>query len=281
MTHALFKALLSTFLFACFGFTPQYSLTSITRNSILYEHVHSSKLHSQIIELENGKSFELHEISDDSESGSAFCEFPSDEDLEKLPNGLKGGYKVMKTYQISSSHQKPMLIQEALNTLDPINYPTLSRARKACRKGSIIIHNGPIQNGEEHQAFSSNSKRARVGVVVNAGDVIGVQIMMGTFKKKRCYPNIMYSRPRFSLPILYEDDHLAIVDKPAQIAMYSSTRESKSGSTSRRTIRDVLPWTLTPPRPGTHGNPLRRPIAVHRSVYVFFKFISFFFRFFD
>lgn len=278
MIRVYFKTLLSTFLIACFGFTPQYSLTSIrvTKKIIHFQ----SKLHSQIIELKNGKTFELHEIADDSESSSAFCEFPSDEDLENLPNGLKGGYKVMKTYQISSSYQKPMLIQEALTVLDPINYPTLSRARKACRKGSIIIHNGPIKNCEEHQAFSSNSKRARVGVVVNAGDVIGVQVMMGTFKKKRCYPNIMYSRPRFSLPILYEDDHLAIVDKPAQIAMYS-TRESKSGSTSRRTIRDVLPWTLTPPRPGSIGNPLRRPIAVHRSVCVLLSIYIIFLSFFD
>ena len=264
MICVLSKVLLSTFLLACFGFTPQYSSTSIRVTNKSITPVSTSKLHSQLIELENGKVFELHEIADDSESGSAFCEFPSDEDLEKLSNGLKGGFKVINTYQISGSHQQePMPIQEALTALDPINYPTLSRARKACRKGSIIIHNGPIQNGEEHQAFSSNSKRARVGVVVNAGDVIGVQVMMGTFKKKRCYPNIMYSRPRFSLPILYEDDHLAIVDKPAQIAMYS-TRESKSGSTSRRTIRDILPWTLTPPHPGTPGNPLRRPIAVHR-----------------
>lgn len=56
---------------------------------------------------------------------------------------------------------------------------------------------------------------------------------------------------------------MAIVDKPAGISMYGQ-RHSKSGSLSRRTIRDMLPYCLTPPQKGTPGQVLKRPMAVHR-----------------
>ena len=208
-------------------------------------------------------------ISDSSQSGNVLNgeDFPSNEELSRLPTGQKGGYKVTKKYQVSSLADdlihNPILVQEALTLLDPSNYPSLTRARKACRKGSILIHNGPIEDGNLDIFRSEHCHRARVGDLLCEGDVIGVQIMMGTFKKKRCYPNITYSRPRFTLPILYEDDHLAIVDKPAGISMYGH-RRSRSGSLSRRTVRDILPYCLTPPANGTPGQALKRPMAVHR-----------------
>ena len=213
-------------------------------------------------EIQEPFEYNADPISDSSQSGNMLNgeDFPSDEELSRLPTGQKGGYKVIKEYNISSDS---ILIQEALTLLDPPNYPSLTRARKACRKGSILIHNGPIEDDKLDNFRSKQCHRARVGDVVHEGDVIGVQIMMGTFKKKRSYPNISYSRPRFTLPILYEDDHLAIVDKPAGISMYGH-RRSRSGSLSRRTVRDILPYCLTPPANGTPGQVLKRPMAVHR-----------------
>lgn len=89
-----------------------------------------------------------------------------------------------------------MTIQVALTLLDPDNYPSLTRARKACRKGDVLIHRGPIISSANDQSqleqkavsvwSSSNQQqcqRGRVGDVVFPGDVIGIPVVMGTFKK--------------------------------------------------------------------------------------------------
>lgn len=218
--------------------------------------------------------YQFQPISDSSQSGGVCLgngeEFPSDEELARIPDGRKGGHKIVKILPIhilgNDSRTHNITLQEALCALDPVNYPSLTRARKACRKGFVLIHQGPIEGGEKGRLNAFKSKkcvRGRVGDSVYPGDAIGIQAMMGTFKKKRCYPFITYSRPRFALPVLYEDDHMAIVDKPAGIGMYGK-RKSRSGSTSRRTVRDVLPYCLTPPAKGTTGQCLKRPMAVHR-----------------
>mmetsp|Transcript_21462 Transcript_21462/g.31777 ORF Transcript_21462/g.31777 Transcript_21462/m.31777 type:complete len:477 (+) Transcript_21462:814-2244(+) len=268
MGHHFFLAILCWASFRAFslGFTCQ----GISNGAKFHSHLHNhygtdSILHQteESSEAEEPFEYDADPISDSSQSGNVLNgeEFPSDKELARLPSGKKGGFKVTKIYHISSF---PVQIQEALTLLDPQNYPTLTRARKACRKGSILIHNGPIENNSL-DAFRSKEQchRARVGDIIEKGDVIGVQTMMGTFKKKRCYPNITYSRPRFTLSILYEDDHLAIVDKPAGISMYGQ-RRSRSGALSRRTLRDILPYCLTPPASGTPGQALKRPMAVHR-----------------
>eukprot|EP00521_Asterionellopsis_glacialis_P007436 CAMPEP_0195290204 /NCGR_PEP_ID=MMETSP0707-20130614/6160_1 /TAXON_ID=33640 /ORGANISM="Asterionellopsis glacialis, Strain CCMP134" /LENGTH=505 /DNA_ID=CAMNT_0040350299 /DNA_START=195 /DNA_END=1709 /DNA_ORIENTATION=+ len=225
----------------------------------------------------------LEPISDSSDSGNILLgngiDFPSEDDLAQLPNGQKGGYKVIRQFQVPIVDNSNMTLQSALVLLDPENYPSLTRARKACRKGDVLLHRGPINISSDEkrtstpespnitiQSFGSTNQkcqRGRVGDVVFPGDVIAIQGMMGSFKKKRCYPFIQYSRPRFALPVLFEDDYMAIVDKPAGISMYGQ-RQSKSGSLSRRTIRDMLPYCLTPPKRGTPGQILKRPMAVHR-----------------
>ncbi len=231
--------------------------------------LHAAETHD-FTENQKDSSFgyEFEPISDSSFSGTTFLngqDFPSDEELDQLPRGQKGGFKVVRHYEYTSDLNECVPLHEALCLLDPQTYPSLTRARKACRKGSVLVHRGPIgdETGFLHCFTSKKCNRGRVGDEVFPGDIIGIQVMMGTFKKKRCYPLITYSRPRFSLPVLYEDDHMAIVDKPAGISMYGH-RKSRSGSTSRRTIRDVLPFCLTPPAKGTPGQALRRPMAVHR-----------------
>ncbi len=175
---------------------------------------------------------------------------------------------------------KNLTLQHALTVLDSENYPTLTRARKACRKGMVLIHrnqnNEKFQNDSNpdsvcHENISCNSidlgfKRGNVGDGVEPGDIIGVQLFLGTYRKKQCYPNIEYSRPQFQLPVLYEDDHLAVINKPAGVAVYSETRKSGAGDKTgtRKTVHFALPFVLTPPKKGTSGGILRRPGIVHR-----------------
>jgi 23S rRNA pseudouridine1911/1915/1917 synthase len=73
------------------------------------------------------------------------------------------------------------------------------------------------------------------------------------------YPDITLSSPPFSLPVVYEDAHLAVVNKPAGVVVYSH----KKGGHGTNTIRACLPYVLRPPPDGTEGM-LRRPQPVHR-----------------
>jgi 23S rRNA pseudouridine1911/1915/1917 synthase len=180
-------------------------------------------------------------------------------------------------------------LQYALIVLDPVNYPTLSKARKACRKGMILVQvddrkrrmdgndygNDKDDSGndkdfeqqqpqEQQQLQQQQQQRGKVGDFVFSGDVISCQMFLGNYSRKQCYPSITYEKPQFNVPILYEDDHVAVLNKPAGIAVYSDTRNSSGGKKQRRTIHFLLPFILTPPRKGTEGGILRRPGIVHR-----------------
>jgi tRNA pseudouridine65 synthase/23S rRNA pseudouridine1911/1915/1917 synthase len=62
-----------------------------------------------------------------------------------------------------------------------------------------------------------------------------------------------HAKPHIDLPVIYEDDHFAAVNKPAGFVVHG-----KGVS-----IRAALPFCLTPPRKGTWAV-IRRPIGVHR-----------------
>ena len=230
--------------------------------------------------------------------------FPSLEELASLPKGDRGGYHIVRQYTVvgnmnmdltapitNSNSNANSTLQYALTVLDSGNYPTLTRARKACRKGMVLVRHGSNKrvhidgqglvnqdNSGKNGSSSGSSNdgsiqfgRGNVGDLVAPGDIIGIQMFLGTYRKKQCYPNIEYSRPQFQLPVLYEDDHLAVVNKPAGIAVYSETRNgggetgsSKTKIGNRRTVHFALPFALTPPKKGTTGGILRRPGIVHR-----------------
>jgi len=222
--------------------------------------------------------------------------FPSPEDYAVFPKGDKGGYHIVAEYTVpqtvvvafnagtwtngnrnrngNGNGNASVPLQEALTALDPLHYPTLSRARKACRRGLILIRSregratGASNNTNNHNTSSTTTfRRGGVGDPVFAGDVLARQVFLGTYRKRACYPCVDYPRPQFELPVVYEDDHMAVVDKPAGVAVYSDTREGK-----RRTVHFCLPYVLKPPNTNTNKNAnantkdglLRRPGIVHR-----------------
>ena len=87
-------------------------------------------------------------------------------------------------------------------------------------------------------------------------DVIGIQCRM----HRGFYPGLEAAKPPFALPVVYEDDHLAIVNKPAGIACYSQWRDCSSAG---MTVKHALPFVLNPPKRGTLSI-IRRPKSVHR-----------------
>lgn len=184
----------------------------------------------------------------------------------------------------------------ALMLLDPQTYPSRSKARKACRKANIMIHRGPLlrvvhnpesiladQNDEDDvddddQLLHENDldenddvvssvvpanmefdiekcQRARVGDRIFPGDVLAKQIRIGD----GYFPVLHHKKPPFDLPVLFEDDHFAIVNKPAGVVVYAQ----RKGGHGIMTVRAALPFCVQPPQLGTYSV-LRRPQPVHR-----------------
>eukprot|EP00536_Pseudo-nitzschia_multiseries_P006620 jgi/Psemu1/255525/estExt_Genewise1Plus.C_1440010 len=146
----------------------------------------------------------------------------------------------------------------ALMLLDKEIYPSLSRARKACRKGQIVVNRGPLVFNSDTGMEEFNQDTCRKGRVIDRvypGDVVGIQCRMsGGF-----YPGFDTTKPPFELPVVYEDSHFAIVNKPAGIVCYSKRDESHGAMT----IRNALPFVLKPPKRGTPEIYLR-PVGAHR-----------------
>ena len=142
----------------------------------------------------------------------------------------------------------------ALKLLDPEEYPTLSRARKACRKGAILLHRGPLPENNPNSVFET-TPHGKSSARVYPNDVIAKQIRMsGGF-----YPSMNYKKPPFDLPVIYEDDHMAIVNKPAGVMVYTH----RTATCGHYNVRSALPFVLRPPSKRT-GHILRRPQPVHR-----------------
>ena len=97
----------------------------------------------------------------------------------------------------------------ALMMLDPEEYPSKSRARKACRKANIMIHRGPLDTDKEtgEEKFDAGKCiRARVGCRIFPGDVLCKQVRIGDGK----VPRMSHEKPPFELPVIFQDDHFAI-----------------------------------------------------------------------
>ncbi len=125
-------------------------------------------------------------------------------DMDRIKN-------LVDSDDISRLEMTPMNISVpvALMLLDPEEYPTKSRARKACRKANIMIHRGPLeidQESGEEVVDPNKCIRARVGFRVFPGDVLCKQVRIGNGKM----PMMSHEKPPFELPVVFEDDHFAI-----------------------------------------------------------------------
>jgi hypothetical protein len=223
--------------------------------------------------LEN-EDFEEDDVQGDEDDDT----FDQD-DMSSLPPGIPNGFFVVKQYNLAEDSPidwssldlkegdvdrldltpQNVSLPIALMILDPAMYPSVSRARKACRKGSMMVHRGPLSIDENTglaTAFNTTKCiRGRVGDRVFPGDVIGMQVRMGGGK----YLGVNNKKPPFDLPVVYEDDHFALVNKPAGIVVYSH----RKGGHGIMTVRAALPFALTPPKTGTYSI-IRRPMSVHR-----------------
>ena len=220
-----------------------------------------------------------------SDEESFYNDAERDANRIQYPKGTPEGFYIVKEYTVPSQgfptlvtntdgnvgfgitqeevdrldiHGGNITLPLALILLDDEEFPSLSRARKSCRKGYIVIHRGPLKFNETsgaHDFDPEKCKRGRVGDRVYPDDVIGKQVRMhGGF-----YPGFQSAKPAFDLPVVYEDDHFAIVNKPAGVVVYSQRHQGHG----MMTVRAALPFVLKPPKRGTLAI-IRRPASVHR-----------------
>lgn len=228
---------------------------------------------------------------EDEENNDFFTKAERDANRINYPKGTPNGFYVTKTFTVpkegfpdigntnnnneSENNNEIIITQEeidrlnispnnitlpiALMLLDKESYPSFSRARKSCRKGYIVVNRGPLLKNEETGQYTEFDQktcfRGRVIDRVFPGDVIGIQCRMhGGF-----YPGFETTKPPFELPVVYQDDHFAIINKPAGIVCYSQ----KNQNHGMMTVRAALPFALKPPKRGTLSI-IRRPTSVHR-----------------
>jgi 23S rRNA pseudouridine1911/1915/1917 synthase len=65
--------------------------------------------------------------------------------------------------------------------------------------------------------------------------------------------------PPFDLPVIYQDDHIAVVNKPEGVVVFGH----KNGGYGRHTVKSALPYVLKPPKLGTLSV-MWNPMPVHR-----------------
>jgi hypothetical protein len=199
--------------------------------------------------------------------------------------GIPLGHYVVRQFDVPSIHQTYDLssidpdeirrlsltpinvtLPVALMILDPIKFPSMSKARKFCRKGYLVIRRAESHDSKDHTLQNEdnhkNTKRGnsttfdditccfvgRVGDRVHPGDAIAEQIRIGNGH----YPIFTYYPQPFDLPVLFEDDHMALVNKPAGVVVHKM-RASKATATTTitRSLQECLPFVMT--APGYHG----------------------------
>ena len=156
-----------------------------------------------------------------------------------------------------------MTVPTALILLFPEQFSTQTNARKDTRKKRILLHKGPLLQhtkgeGQDNNMLFDREKLtlARVADRAQPGDTLAIQTRM-EHNYDEC-KNHDKEAP-FTLPVVYEDDHFAIVKKPEGIVVFSH----KNGGFGRSNVHSCLPWVLTPPKSGVMSV-MRRPQPVHR-----------------
>ena len=143
---------------------------------------------------------------------------------------------------------KNVTLPAALMLLDQSTYPTQSRARKSIRQRSICICR------YQNTSFSNSSdllfkETGKVITRVYPGDIVGFQRRAGS--DYYAVQGVPFREPPFQVPVVYEDDHMAIVNKPPGIVIYRAEggrgSGARGGGHGRDTLLSALPYVLKPP----------------------------------
>jgi hypothetical protein len=205
---------------------------------------------------------------------------PTKEDLATLTPGTSDGFFIVKHYKTSLSGDSfdwdmiqamsssssvlndkdierlgltphNMSLPVALMLLDPQEYPSQSKARKACRKASILIHRGPLLR---HPESLSRSEQA-------VGEAADEEEAETWFDPEKCIRGHVGDR-------IYPGGNVSIYHSPTAISFLVVV-----ASTFFWLVVSVVPWgTLLPGqdccRKTNYNHPLAPILTLHVSLFV-------------
>jgi 23S rRNA pseudouridine1911/1915/1917 synthase len=141
----------------------------------------------------------------------------------------------------------------ALMVLDSEMFPTRSKAMRAIRQQKVLVERRNLDRNHHHDQGPK---------VIGKADTRIYPLDVLIHRKRRRtkgYNNLSYEIPPVPLPVVFEDDYFAVVDKPSGMLCYS---HSKGGFNDNSVLR-VIPHVLRPPCKGIEGA-FEFPALVHR-----------------
>jgi len=160
-------------------------------------------------------------------------------------------------------------LPSALAMLDSNRYPDMRSSLKAARNGSILIqrqHHKQQQRGRSGDRIYPNDILYRQEQLDIGASEYWHKSYNASFRNKNDNSQLVSEEEGALLPVIFEDEHIAIVNKPGGMNMFNhdSHHTTSSGEENRsRSVKDLLPFVLKPPPDGTH-NVLAIPEPAHR-----------------
>lgn len=143
-------------------------------------------------------------------------------------------------------------LHEALHTVEPEAFPTLTAARRAIRRGLILVEGGAASSGQLVSGGEVVSLLCRAGATAGAQDD-GVSAAAASHAGQNGH-----AQDAARLEVIFEDDELAVVVKPQGMPTQDAPA---SGSAHALSAWSLLPRSL---RPSPLDGRLARPRHVHR-----------------
>jgi hypothetical protein len=118
-----------------------------------------------------------------------------------LEPGIRDGSDIVVRWLVTSA-QHGQAVPDALMSLDPMRYPTTSRAKKAARRGLVLKYRVGQHPELNEQSLSPKDrlKVVKTSTVVQEGESLALQTQLGC----GFYPHIPFDRPNFKLDVLYQ-----------------------------------------------------------------------------
>lgn len=163
--------------------------------------------------------------------------------VRALCNGTRLGHAVTFEAVVPPSVAPGTPLPEVVMATDPGRFPTASRARKALRRGCVLI------NGSEVRCIST----------AGGGDLLALQARVSPGFSPR-------GKPPFPVEVAYEDESIAVVLKPAGVCTHppaDGENRRRAGASHGNSMRSAIHYALQPPPAGTPGA-LYRPHICHR-----------------
>lgn len=200
-------------------------------------------------------------------------------------------YEILQTYPTAKffsemEEQSKPLLPRFLYSISPSEYSSVSQAKKACRFGAIVISREKYaierqsKEGDDNyycgdfdadvhinldafQMLDSNAADRSIFIAspetcIMEGDIIAVRARIkDSFYPSSCMGYIQPPANTKDIEVVYEDDHISVVNKPELLSTIGDKRQD---------LQSCLPFILFPPVkkfwPSSRLPPLPRP--VHR-----------------